>query len=243
VAGPVLERSAAPQSCACRAGRGNLAAVQITMRAAQRYPAFLKLDVRRYFDSVPHAVLLRLLRGRFKDRALLAVLERIITSFSTAPGHGQPIGTLTSQYFANFFLDGMDHWLTGTLRIPAAVRYMDDFILWHDDPAALVRAHTAVGTWLEEERGLALKAGPGPRPCAEGIPFLGLRILPGRVLLARTSRRRFVARLAGCEAACARGDLAPSALQRRACALLAFTENARCHTWRRGVVSTSLCDV
>ncbi len=238
VAGPVLERSAAAHSCACRAGRGNLAAVWIATRAARRYPHYLKLDVRRYFDSVPHEVLIRLLHGRFKDRALLAVLERIIGSFSTEPGRGLPIGTLTSQYFANFFLDGMDHWLKGTLRIPAAVRYMDDFVVWHDDFAELMRVHTAVAEWLEKERGLTLKESAGPRPCAEGIPFLGFRILPGRVLLARASRRRFAARLRGYEASCAEGTMSPAELQRRVSALLAFTDNARCLAWRRRVTST-----
>jgi len=240
VAGPVLERSASAHSCACLRGRGNPAAVRLAMAAARRYRYHLKLDVRRYFDSIPHGILVGLLHGRFKDARLLVLFERIIDSFQTDPGKGLPIGSLTSQYFANFFLDGMDHWLSGLDGVAAAVRYMDDIVLWHDDPTALAEVHERLVAWLEGNRGLVLKDARGPRPCAEGLPFLGYRILPGRLLLARASRRRFAARLHGYYDDFATGRLTIGQLQRRTDALLAFTQPSCCHEWRGRIVSWNL---
>lgn len=111
VAGPLLEKGASEASFACRRGRGNTRAVDAVWRAAGRCRWFLKLDVRRYFDSVSHDILLNLLHRRFKDHRFLLVVERIIRSYEKSPGCGLPIGTLTSQYLANFYLDGLDHWI------------------------------------------------------------------------------------------------------------------------------------
>ncbi len=239
-AGPVLERSAVAHSCACLRGRGNGAALRLAMDAARRFRYYLKLDVRRYFDSIPHGILVGLLHERFKDAGLMVLFERIIDSFRIKPGMGLPIGTLTSQCFANFFLDGMDHWVTASPGVAAAVRYMDDIVLWHDDASRLQDVRARLAEWLQENRGLVFKEASGPRPCAEGLPFLGYRILPGRLLLARASRRRFAARLQGYGDDFAAGRLTVQQLQRRTDALLAFTQPSCCHEWRGRIVSRNL---
>jgi RNA-directed DNA polymerase len=257
VAGPCFEQGAVSHSYACRTGRGNVAAVEHAAACTRKFRHFLKLDVRRYFDSIPHDMLRGLFRRRFKDGAFLAVLEQVISSFMAGiraiPGpsettrgrnapatrsYGLPIGTLTSQYFANFYLDGLDHWIMETLRCPAYVRYMDDLVLWHDDPTVLDGWLGEIQDWLMTQRGLELKGNPGSAPCAEGLPFLGYRLLPGRVLLGRTARRRFRLRLRGYEMDHAAGLLPMADLQRRADALLAFTEVARCRHWRRRTLAT-----
>jgi len=238
VAGPCFEQGAVSHSYACRTGRGNVAAVQHAARCTRKFRHFLKLDVRRYFDSIPHDTLRGLFRRQFKDGTFLALLDRVLDCFHTTAGCGLPIGTLTSQYFANFYLDGLDHWIMETLRCPAYARYMDDLVLWHDDPAVLAGWLGEIQDWLMARRGLELKGSPGPAPCAEGLPFLGYRLLPGRVLLGRTARRRFRQRLRGYETDHAAGLLPMADLQRRADALLAFTEVARCRDWRRRTLAT-----
>jgi len=231
VCGPLFERGAVDQSFACRLGRGNLAAVHHAARCAKSRQFFLKLDIRKYFDSVHHETLRGLFLRRFKDGRLLDLLDRVLTSFETAPGRGLPIGTLTSQYFANHYLDGMDHRLMEFLPCPAYARYMDDFVLWHDDEKVLDEWLEEIRAWLGKERQLVLKGAPQPAPCREGIPFLGYRVLPGRILLGRRARRRFREQLLSHEAAHAAGRMTGAQLQRCMDALLAFVQVADCQKW------------
>ena len=181
----------------------------------------------------------RRLRRVFKDRALLSLLDRIIQSYHTAPGKGLPIGTLMSQYFANLYLDGLDRFVKEELRCRAYVRFMDDFVLWHDQRPRLER-------WREVIRGclgrcLALQLKPTARlgSTREGMPFLGLRVFGDVLLPGRRARRRFRGRLRQYETAFVRGELAEADLQRRLGALAAFVEQGRCDRWRRRVLAAT----
>ncbi|GAB4308455.1 MAG: hypothetical protein Kow0097_09000 [Candidatus Bipolaricaulota bacterium] len=125
-----------------------------------------------------HGVLLSLLERTFRERPLLALLETIVRAAvpGAIPGKGVPIGNLTSQWFANLYLDGADHRVKETLRIPGYVRYMDDFLLFADSKARLWGAHDELEAYLSAERGLKLKGQATQlAPCTEGIPFLGMR--------------------------------------------------------------------
>jgi hypothetical protein len=235
--GPVFERGAIADSFACRLGKGNTAALARARHHAARQACFLKLDVRRYFDSVPHDRLKVRYRRLFKDAALLQLLDRIVDSYQTQPGRGLPIGTLTSQYLANFYLDALDRFVKETLRCPAYVRFMDDFALWHDSAAQLAEWRETIATWLRETLALELKPGTRLLPTRQGMPFLGFRVLPGRLLLGARARRRFRVRLAGLERSFAAGRMGEAELQRRAGALVAHTDGALCRAWRRQVVA------
>jgi hypothetical protein len=70
------------------------------------------------------------LRRLFKDERLLSLLDRIVFSFQPDAGHGLPIGSLTSQHFANFYLGWFDRFVKEKLRVKGFVRYMDDMIVW-----------------------------------------------------------------------------------------------------------------
>jgi len=94
---PVLERAAVFDSYACRKGKGQLAAVRRAESCARQYGWFLKLDVRKYFDSVDHDILQGLLRRKFKDAVVLGLFDQVLASYQTVPGRGLPIGNLTSQ--------------------------------------------------------------------------------------------------------------------------------------------------
>jgi hypothetical protein len=155
---------------------------------------FLKLDVDKFFDSVDHEVLKGLLRTRVKDPDLLWLADRFIDHPVpwAAPGKGLPIGNLTSQHFANFYLSGLDHFVKERLRIPAYLRYMDDMVLLADEKLALWRARDAVQAFLNE--GLRLSLNDGATllaPIGQGLPFLGFRVFPGVVRIDRRGWRRF----------------------------------------------------
>lgn len=240
VCGPLFERGAVFDSYACRIGKGNRAALDRAVAFARRNSHFLKLDIRKYFDSVDHGVLKQRFRTLIKDGHLLVLLDRIVESYQTSPGRGLPIGTLTSQYFANFYLDSLDRYIKEGLRCGAYVRFMDDFALWDDNPAQLARWHLEIGDWLASALRLGLKEGTRLDRTDAGMEFLGFRIMPGRVLLGARARRRFRKRLTAYERLWLTGEMGSSELQRRVGSLIAHTNNARCLQWRSAVLAESL---
>lgn len=201
---PVLDRRFVPVSFACRAGFGVHAACALARRYAGRAGWFCKMDVRRYFDSIRHDRLLDVLQPAFRERPLRDLVERLVRHpLPNQPdGVGLPIGNLTSQWFANAFLDAFDHAaLAGLGGTPPLgyLRYMDDFVFFCGTKADCWRLHDAAKRWLRERRGLAVKdEATIVAPVTEGVPFLGLRIWHGSWRLQRgrllRTRRTFALR-------------------------------------------------
>ena len=198
---PVLERAAVFDSYACRKGKGRLLAVERAQGYARTHGWFLKMDIRKYFDSIDHETLRALLGRKFKDPALLGLVDRILASYQTAPGRGLPIGNLTSQHFANFYLAPLDRFLKEELRRGAYVRYMDDFVVWGESGRELRGVWERVRAFLAAELKLELKANTAINRTACGMDFLGYRLFPGTMRLARRSKVRFARKFRRYEAA------------------------------------------
>ena len=235
VCGPVFERFQIHDSYASRTGKGTYAALARARCFTRRHGWYLKLDVRKYFDTVSHDVLKDLLRRLFKDRLLVRLLDALIDSYCSRPGQGLPVGNLTSQYFANHYLAVADHYLE-SLRVPGYVRYMDDMILWHDHDGLLMDAGRAFGAFLGERLRLELKP-----PCMNrgdrGLPFLGYLVYPETIRLNARSRRRFVHGLHACQDALARGSWSQAEFARHVLALVSFTGHANARGFRRKVMA------
>ena len=240
VCGPYFERGATSDSYACRIGKGNHAALKRARGFSTSGEWRLKLDVRRFFDTVDHETLVAGFTRLFKDAALLRLLGKIVSAYSTAPGRGIPIGALTSQYFANYYLDSLDHFVKSRLRCRKYVRFMDDFVLWHPDPDQLAVWQDDVRSFLAERLKLEVKSLPGPRRVDDGMDFLGYSILPDKVLLSRAARTRYVARLAALQEDFKSGKTCEAELQCRANALAAHAEFASSFAWRRRTLSRLL---
>jgi hypothetical protein len=228
---PLLDRWLICDTYACRVGKGRESAVRRAREFAQRWPAYLKMDVRKYFDSIPHAILLDRLRRFFKDPNLLSLFERIVGSFHGATGRGLPIGSLTSQHFANFYLGWFDRFVKERLQVRGYVRYMDDLVIWGATTRELATNRNACTEFLATELGLELKPSFINRS-ATGLDFLGCRVFPTHVTLNRRSKVRFRRRLTELEAAFARGEFDEATLQSRATAMVAFTRSADAASWR-----------
>jgi hypothetical protein len=228
---PHFERWLIADTFACRPGKGRDAALARARQFAGRFGYFLKLDVRKYFDSVPQDRLLDLLRQRFKDPRLLDLFGRLLRSFRGPLGRGLPIGSLTSQHLANFYLGWFDRHVKERLRLPGYVRYMDDMALWADDPALLRAVLGEAERWLRDELGLALKPSHGNRT-RHGMDFLGCRVFPDHLTLNRRSRVRCRRRLRQLEAWHAAGWIGEGELQQRATAVVAFARAAGVSSWR-----------
>jgi len=113
---------------------------------------FLKLDIRKYYPSLKPKVVWSLLCRKFKDSKAMRVLKKIVFAYP-----GLPIGLLTSQWLANFCLQGLDHYIKEVLHIPYYIRYLDDMVLFSDDKKLLHKARLKIKCYLSK-LGLALKS-------------------------------------------------------------------------------------
>jgi retron-type reverse transcriptase len=189
---PVFERSFLPDSYACRKGKGTHAAVRRCQQLTRRYRYAWKADVAKFFPSVDHEVLQGLLARRVKDFNVLGLADQIIDHSNpqeeaqhwfagddlftpSQRRRGLPIGNQTSQFFANVYLDPLDHFLTSRLRVGAYVRYCDDFVAFADDKQDLAEARRQVALFLGGLR-LRLHATKDQVfPTRQGLTFVGYR--------------------------------------------------------------------
>ncbi|MBB4199712.1 hypothetical protein CCR94_17165 [Rhodoblastus sphagnicola] len=231
--GPELERALVFDSYACRIGKGTLAAVRRCQQHIRRFPVFAKIDIRRYFPSVDHGVLLDLLARRFKNKTLPDVLAQIIGGHSSSPGKGLPIGALTSQHFANYYLSGLDRFILETQKAQGFVRYMDDLIWWQGDKQQICETLEAVGQFARERLSLEVKS-PSQTGCSrDGVMFCGFRISSGGLRLSRRRRIRYAERRHFWEEAFLRDEIGVRELQMGYDCALAITSHADSVGWRR----------
>lgn len=147
-----------------------------------------KMDVHHFYPSIDHVILKKLLRRKFKDKRLLALLDMIIDSH---PPVGIPIGSYLSQYLANFYLAYFDHFLKEKLHLKYVVRYMDDLIIFHHSKAFLHWVRVKIEEYLTGLK-LKIKRNWQVFPTAvRGVDFVGYRFFYGFKLLRKKTCQRF----------------------------------------------------
>jgi RNA-directed DNA polymerase len=231
---PVLERKLIDDSFACRTGKGTHGALRRAQVFARRHDWFLKLDVRRFFDSVVHDRLLEMVERLFKDRGVFDLFRKILNGYCTGPGRGLPIGSLASQFFANHYLCTLDRMCKEQLKVPGYLRYMDDFILWGNERKELCRARERVEECLEE-LGLKLKIGNHPQRVRQGVPFLGHVVHPFRMVPDRRARVRFFRKIRSLESQADEGWIDELELQQRHQCLLGFSSLSNLNTLQKAI--------
>lgn len=157
---PEIDKRFIFDSYACRRGKGVHAAVNRYQGWAQRYAYVLKMDVSQYFPSIYRPILFQQLRRMIKDPPLLDLLDIIIfqaPSTQQDDCRGMPIGNLTSQVFANVYLNGLDHFIKESLKAKGYLRYVDDLVLLADSKAQLWGWHEQIKMELKN---LSLLAHP-----------------------------------------------------------------------------------
>lgn len=187
---PLFERFSIHHSYACRKGKGLHRAIAYAVKNQRKHKYFLKLDIKKYFDSIDHRVLKELLEKRIDNASILKLLCTIIDS--AQGGVGLPIGNLTSQHFANYYLGYMDHYIVDYLGCGAYLRYMDDFVLWDESKERLQEYKEKIADFCES--GLSLELKPQAErlaPTSFALPLLGFRIFPNKMRLSPISERRF----------------------------------------------------
>ena len=194
-------------SFSCRVGKGTHVGMEHLNRMLRKVslndkrPCYaLKMDVKRFFDTISHTHLKELLREQIKDKKVLDLIDLIIDSFKVSKedgiSRGIPLGNVTSQIFANIYLHELDHFVKHYLREPFYLRYCDDFILISPDLKKLKMCIPKISYFLSNE--LKLELHPKKiilKKWREGIDFLGYVSFPHYQVMRTSSKRRMYRRL------------------------------------------------
>ncbi len=244
---PIFERGFIHDSYANRLGKGTHRAIARYERFRDRHGRVLRCDIYRYFPAIDHEILKADLRRRIACERTLWLADRIIDGSNPQeavnlyfPGdhlftpferrRGLPIGNLTSQFFANLYLNGLDHFCKEVLRAKGYLRYVDDFALFHDEREQLEDWRQRIAEYLEGRR---LRLHPRKTlvlDTAQPAPFLGLILLPrGYRRLPEDNVRRFRNRLRGLRDRWRAGTVERAEVIQRVRAWVAHAEHA--DTW------------
>lgn len=232
-ASPILERALIPQTFACREKKGPLAAVVMAQQYIRKYPWYVKIDIAKYFETIDHDILLSLLFRKFKGSFCHDLLQRIVSGYQTAKGKGLPIGSLTSQHFANYYLSGVDRLLTEHTLARAYVRYMDDMVWWCDSKQIAKQILADVTMYVNQARQLRIKDNTAIQKSAQGLPFCGFRLFPGTIKLTTRKKRRYSKGKAYWEQQYTAGHIDANLLQKAYDSVKGITVHACANGWMR----------
>lgn len=252
VMGPPLARRFIADTYANRVGKGTHAAVRRYQQWARRYAYAMKLDIRGYFPSVDHQWLKHALRRRINDERFMALLDLIIDASPCDAGRrvampdddmvilmerraGIPIGNLTSQFFAEVYLDDFDHFVKESLRVRAYLRYVDDMVFLSDHKETLWAWRSALEHRLAQIRLRIHAAKGGVLPTRMGLDLLGYRVYPWRTRLRNDNGFRFRRRLRKLARDYANGSVEWSAIQPRVQSWIGHAQQADTVELRRSL--------
>jgi retron-type reverse transcriptase len=223
---PLFERTFIGDSYANRIGKGTHAALDRAQRFACRYRYVLQCDIREFFPSIDHACLHSILKRKIDDPDSLWLIDIILKNGADVladdytmvyfPGddllsinrpRGLPIGNLTSQFWANVYLNELDQYIKRQLHCRAYLRYVDDFLLFSDSKQQLWEWKSCIIDVLAKLRLTLHQRSSTVYPVTNGIPFLGFRIFPHHRKLKRRNGVAFTRRLRRAEKMLSRGEL------------------------------------
>lgn len=181
---PKLEKKLIPDNVACRKNKGTLFGLDRLKLFLRKFynlnknnlGYFLKCDIKKYFQNISQEILREQL-AKVLDEEDLWFVDILLQSRNAETGVGLPIGNQTSQWFALFYLNGLDHFIKEKLRIKYYVRYMDDMILLHKDKEYLDYCKNEIKNYCSEKLYLELNAKTQIGKLSNGIDFLGFRTI------------------------------------------------------------------
>lgn len=201
-----FDRKWIADSYSCRDDKG-------THRAINRFRSFfqkvsrndtrtcwvLKCDIRKFFASIDHQVLLEILNKQIDDKKIVALLEKVIESFqSTGPGKGLPLGNLTSQLLVNVYMNEFDQFAKHKLKAHFYIRYADDFVFLSENKKALESLIPTIKDFLQVRLKLLLHPTKvSISTVASGVDFLGWVHFPTHRTLCTSTKRRMIKNIRG----------------------------------------------
>lgn len=226
---PIWERRFIDDTYANRMGKGTHRALDRAQGFIRRYRYVLQCDVRQFFPSIDHAILRAEIARLIQDDGVLWLVDRILESgvgvlseaytmtyfagddlFAALRPRGLPIGNLTSQFWANVYLNSFDHFVKRELKCPAYVRYVDDALFFADNRQMLWQWRDAIVQRMADLR-LTLHP-PQVFPVETGVPFLGFQVFPDHRRVKRRKVVHFRRKLAGLLGRYAQGQVSYASL-------------------------------
>ena len=189
---PYFVKMFIPDSYACIEGRGIHKGSLRIMEFVRKNKYCLKMDIRKFYPSIDHNILLKIIERKIGDKKLLWLLNDIVRSI---PGEKNvPIGNLTSQWFGNLYMNELDKFIKHELKIKCYLRYCDDFALFSNDKKQLNEAKHRIIKFLDEELKLTLSKCDLFRT-TQGVDFLGYRHFKDYILIRKSTVKRVKKRL------------------------------------------------
>lgn len=179
----------ANNSYACRVGKGQHKGSLVCMKYVKRNRYCLQCDISKFYPSIDHDVLIKIIKHKIKDKKVLELLIEIITSISG--NKNVPIGNYTSQWFGNLYLNEMDTLIKQQYKIKDYIRYCDDFLLFLDDKQKLKQMASVITDFARDKLKMHLSK-CNLYPTSQGVDFLGYRHFPSRKILLRKSTTKRV---------------------------------------------------
>lgn len=202
---PYFDRTFASDSFSCRDGKGMHKAIDrfrvFAGKVSQNHTRtcwVLKCDIKQFFGSIDHRILMRILKQHIHDSDVVWLLEKIIESFETENRRyvGLPLGNLTSQLFSNVYMNRFDQFVKHKLKIKYFVRYADDFVFLSQDQKFLQSMIPTIRSFLLFDLHLVLH--PSKiflKTFASGVDFLGWTHFPDHRIVRSVTKRRMMRRI------------------------------------------------
>lgn len=189
---PIWDNLLISDSYACRVGKGLHLGSKKCMEFVRKYKYCLKCDISKFYPSIDHNILFKIIQRKIKCKPTLKLLEEII--YSIPGGKNVPIGNYTSQWFGNLYLNELDQYLKHQYKIKPYIRYCDDFVLFGDDKQRLNSIANSIKSFCSEKLELTLSK-CDLFPVTQGVDFLGYRHFPDYILLRKSTSKRVKKRL------------------------------------------------
>ena len=215
---PIFDKIFIYDSCANRKGKGNLFAIKRfdefkrkvskngklvtnSISSNQIIGYCFKADIRHYFEEVDHETLLGMLGRKIRDKRVMWLINQILHNFNAKiDGKGMPLGNLTSQFFANVYLNELDYFVKHVLKAKYYIRYVDDFVILHNSKRQLEIWHGLINKYLKEV--LKIELHPEKSKIislANGVDFVGFRNFYHHKLLRKRNTRKMINQIERCK--------------------------------------------
>lgn len=186
----------------------------------------LKCDIRKFFDSIDHELLFEIIKRKINDKDVLNLIQIILKSFGEEKGKGLPLGNVTSQLFANIYLNELDQFVKHKLKARYYFRYADDFVILEKDKATLEMYKNKIREFLECRLRLDLhKDKVFIRKVSQGIDFLGYVVLLNSIIPRTKTKSRILKRVSKDNLSSYLGVLSHAKTKRLRCKILRLLDN------------------
>jgi len=205
---PIFESRFIADSYASRKGKGTLKAIKRfdnfkrkVSRNNQINGYVLKVDIKKYFENINHDILMKIIKKKIKDKKVLWLIKTILSNPTlrareSEGAKGMPLGNLTSQFFANVYLNELDYFVKNELKVKYYIRYVDDCVILYNSKKILKTYKSKINKFLKEKLNLELHPEKSKiLKVSQSINFLGFRIFYYHKLLKKKNLRTFEKKL------------------------------------------------